>query len=204
MLLYRSARDETVQGDDIWLQEDNIEKQEIPEKVHTGPDFSKRLNVSEHAPAPPNLVPDEDVTKQQQPPLIPADDRTEPLPVPIVQQDSLQTPLHCEPGCCTRVGPRQERKFQPTRAPTPPPAPVTVNQTPPAVYQPPPVPANVYQPPPAPQAYTSTSPTLALVVFGNNEAGQQPLMMPRYYPTLMVKGPVQPSQLIYTRQSQLA
>ena len=88
-------------------------------------------------------------------PLVPVDD----VPSPCLL---LYNKTHCRhhftvnQGCCTRVGPRQERYSQPTQAPTPPPAPVTVYQTQPAMYQPPPVPAPVYQQPPDPQASTTT------------------------------------------------
>ena len=59
---------------------------QIPVNTPTG--FSKHLNVSEIAPAPPQHVPDKKVTIQQQPPLVLTDDRVEPLPVPVIQQDS--------------------------------------------------------------------------------------------------------------------
>ena len=130
---------------------------QTPEHTPTG--FSKRLNVPEQAPAPPPLTPDEKVPRQQQPPLVPADDRAEQLPVPATQHDSLHTPLHCEPGCCTRVGPRQEMNTQPTQSPTPPPAPAVYQPAPAVMYQPLP---DVFQPPPAPQASTTPPPGPAL------------------------------------------
>ena len=119
---------------------------QIPDNTPTG--FSKRLSVSEHAPVPPQLITDKEVTRQQQPPLVRADDRAEPLPVPDIQQDSLQTPLHCDPDCCTRVGPKQERNIQAIGAPSPPPTPPSAYQPQPAVYLP--------MPPPAPQASTTS------------------------------------------------